>query len=105
MAALCHSRPLNRVVVCIVRPSCDTGTVSYEVRDNRERSRYELFADGARIGIADYRVRGDVVVIPHTEIDRDKRGHGLGAILVAGALDDIKSAGRSVVAQCWYVAE
>ena len=80
-------------------------TVLHEVRDNRARARYELFVDGQLVGIADYRVEGEVVVLPHTEIVRARRGRGLGALLVRGALDDVRAAGRSVVAQCWFVAE
>jgi predicted GNAT family acetyltransferase len=79
--------------------------MSNEVRDNPVHSRYELYVDGELVGIADYRVQGDVVVMPHTQIDRDRRGNGLGAELVKGALDDIRASGRTVVAQCWYVAE
>jgi predicted GNAT family acetyltransferase len=80
-------------------------TVSNEVRDNAERSRYELVVDGQLVGIADYQVNGDHVVVPHTEIDADKRGQGLGAVLVKGALDDLRAKGRTVIPQCWYVAE
>jgi hypothetical protein len=79
--------------------------VSNEVRHNPDRSRYELFVDGKLVGIAVYRVHGDVIVIPHTEIDRAKRGQGLGAELLKGTLDDIRASGRTVVAECWYVAE
>ena len=78
--------------------------VSKEVRHNPDRSRYELFVDDELVGIADYLVQGDVIVLPHTEIDRDKRGQGLGAILVQGTLDKIRSTGRTVVPQCSYVA-
>ena len=73
--------------------------------DNPARSRYELRIDGELIGIADYTVEGDVVVIPHTEIERDRRGHGWGAVLVKGVLDDLRSRGRTVVPRCWFVAE
>jgi uncharacterized protein len=76
-----------------------------EVRHNEARSRYEILADGELAGVADYAVRGDVVVLPHTEIDRARRGHGLGAELVQFALDDIRSSGRSVVPACWFVAQ
>jgi predicted GNAT family acetyltransferase len=81
------------------------GAVSSDVRDNADRSRYELLIDGELVGIADYRVTGDQVVIPHTEIAGPKRGQGLGAVLVRGALDDLMAKGKSVVPQCWYVAE
>ncbi len=76
-----------------------------EVRHNPARSRYELFVDGDLVGIADYRLQDDAVVIPHTEIERARRGRGLGAILVRGALDDVQRKGSTVVPQCWFVAE
>ena len=76
-----------------------------EVRNNPERSRYELAIDDELVGIADYRVMGDVVVFPHTEIDPSRRRQGLGAQLVKYALDDVRANNRRADAQCWYVAE
>lgn len=75
------------------------------VRHVPERSRYELLVDGELLGVADYHARGDVLVFPHTEIARARRGEGLGAVLVRGALDDVRAAGRRVVPSCWYVAQ
>jgi predicted GNAT family acetyltransferase len=68
-------------------------------------NRYELVEDGVVIGFAEYQVRGDAVVLPHTVIDPDRRGEGLGAVLVQGALDDVRPAGRTVVPACWYVRQ
>jgi predicted GNAT family acetyltransferase len=79
--------------------------VPVDVRRNPERSRYELFVEGALVGIADYEVAGDAVVFPHTAIDHDQRGQGLGAELVRAALDDVSTSGRKVVPRCWYVAD
>jgi predicted GNAT family acetyltransferase len=79
--------------------------MSNEVRHNAEASRYELYVDGELAGIADYTITGDRIVFPHTEIDPSRRGQGLGAELVRGALDDVKPRGRAVVPRCWYVAE
>jgi predicted GNAT family acetyltransferase len=45
------------------------------------------------------------VVFDHTLIDPDRRGEGLGAVLVQGALDDVRTTGRRVVPVCWYVAQ
>jgi predicted GNAT family acetyltransferase len=75
------------------------------VRRNAEQSRYELLLDGEVAGIADYEVVGDRIVFPHTEIRASLRNRGLGAELVRGALDDVRSRGHQVVAQCWYVAQ
>ena len=76
-----------------------------DVRRNDEHSRYELIVDGKVVGLADYRVDGDRVIFPHTEVDPMMRGHGLGAELVQAALEDVRSSGRSIVPACWYVAQ
>jgi predicted GNAT family acetyltransferase len=76
-----------------------------EVRRNDAEQRYEIVVDGMVAGIADFRLDGETVVLPHTEIDASRRGQGLGAILVQGALDDIRDSGRTVVPVCWYVAK
>ena len=81
------------------------GFMASEVRNNAAASRYELFVDDELVGVADYAVAGDRVVFPHTEIARARRGKGLGAVLVKGALDDVRPTGRAVVPRCWYVAE
>ncbi len=79
--------------------------MEHEVRRVDERGRYELYVDGRFAGYADFRVDGDRVVMPRTVIDARRRGRGLGALLVQGALADIRSTGRKVVPTCWYVAE
>lgn len=76
-----------------------------EVRNNADRSRYELFLDGELIGVCEYRVDGDKIVFPHTVINATHRGRGFGEILVQAALDDVRPDGRAVVPQCWFVAE
>lgn len=78
--------------------------VPHPVEDNVELSRFEIKDDGRVVGIADYRVRDDLVVIPHTEVDPARQGAGLGAELVQAALDAIREGGRRVVPQCSYVA-
>lgn len=75
------------------------------VQRNDEGRRYELIVDGQLVGVADYRVDGDDVILPHTEIEAGRRGQGLGAILVQGALDDVRAQGRTVIPTCWYVRE
>ncbi len=77
------------------------------VRDNPERSRYELSRDGELVGYADYRADPTAgrVVMPHTVIAPRERGGGLGAVLVRHALDDVRAKGWTVVPACWYVAE
>jgi len=76
-----------------------------DIRNNEERSRYELIDHDRVVGIADYIVRGESVVLPHTEVAQELRGRGLGAILVRAALEDVRRSGRTVVPACWFVAE
>jgi uncharacterized protein len=79
--------------------------MSHRVQHNADRSRYELFVDGQLAGLADYERRQDgVLVFPHTEIDSARRGQGLGASLVRGALDDVRASQRVVEPRCWFVA-
>lgn len=75
-----------------------------EVRDNPERSRYELRDDGHLVGFAEYHERDGVFVFPHTVITEHRRGAGYGATLVRGALDDARRRGWRIVAQCPFVA-
>lgn len=79
--------------------------MAHEVVRNDAQSRYELLVDGQLAGIADFTLQGDKAVLPHTEIDPRRRGQGLGAVLVQGALDDLRHAGRTVIPACWYVAQ
>jgi predicted GNAT family acetyltransferase len=78
--------------------------VPHHLEDNEELSRYELIEDGHVLAVADYRVVGDVVVVPYTEVDPALRGNGVGAVLVQATLDAIREDGHRVVPQCWYVA-
>jgi uncharacterized protein len=79
--------------------------MAVEVRKNEAMSRYELFVDGDLVGVADYSLSGDRVVMPHTEIVPPRRGEGLADILVGQALEDLRATGRSVVPMCWYVSQ
>lgn len=79
-------------------PTGDPGIV-----DNDEASRYELHIDDELIGVVDYSRRGDLVVMPHVEIDPAHGGQGLGHRLVRAALDDVRSRGEKVRPLCPFV--
>ena len=82
-----------------------TDSTSRQVRRAEDRSRYELVEDGSVVGYADFRPQGGAVLLPHTVIDPGRRGQGLGAELVRGTLDDLRTRGERVIPACWYVAE
>jgi uncharacterized protein len=76
-----------------------------EVRDNPAEHRYELTVDGRVAGIATYRLRGDVVVVTHSEVDPEYRGHGYASELARGTLDRLREAGVKVVPMCPFFAK
>ncbi|HEY5173099.1 MAG TPA: GNAT family N-acetyltransferase [Acidimicrobiia bacterium] len=74
-----------------------------EVRDNRDRSRYELLVDGEVAGFVQYNMRGGRLLLVHTEVDEARAGHGLAGILVSGALDDVRRRRLCIVPVCPFV--
>lgn len=80
-----------------------THTVDY----NAEKQRYEITVDGALAGLTEAfpsPTDADVLVFPHTKIFDEFEGQGLGGKLVSAALDDVRSQGKKIVAECPYVA-
>ncbi len=77
------------------------------VTDNSDRSRYEVFSDGALAGFADYEIRPespDVIAFTHTETDPAFAGQGLAKVLATAALDASRAQGRAVLPFCGYIA-
>ena len=75
-----------------------------DVRDNVERSRYELEVSG-EIAVADYRRQGDTLLITHTHTPPALRGQGIAARLVAGMLTDVRARGLKITPLCSYVVD
>lgn len=75
-----------------------------ELKKNEEKSRYEILLNGQVVGFAEYRLVGDAIMLPHTEVDEGHEGEGLGSQLAKFALDDVKSAGKQVIPMCPFIA-
>jgi uncharacterized protein len=73
------------------------------VVDNPDGRRYELWLGETLAGFIDYRTEPGTVMLLHTEVDPAFEGQGLGARLVAGALDDLRSRGLKLVPLCPFV--
>lgn len=78
---------------------------SVAVRHAPELRRYEGVLEGQVVGAAEYRRTGECIVMHHTFTDPAYRGRGIAAVVVAGALDDIRLRGLRVEPVCWYVAQ
>lgn len=72
------------------------------VRDNAERSRFELPLDG-HTAFSEYRRQGDVLTIMHTEVPPALNGRGIGSALVRGMLGIVRQNGWKVVPRCPFV--
>ncbi|MGL5928916.1 MAG: GNAT family N-acetyltransferase [Dermatophilaceae bacterium] len=64
-----------------------------EVVRNEQERRWEARVDGQLAGFARYRLRGDVVVFTHTEVDPAFEGRGVGGAVARAALDEIEATG------------
>jgi hypothetical protein len=74
-----------------------------DIVHNASASRFETRVDGL-LCVADYRVRGDTMIMPHTEVPAALRGRGIAASLVAAALGWAREQGLKVDPRCSYVA-
>jgi predicted GNAT family acetyltransferase len=72
---------------------------------NSELSRYEIYSDGQLAGFADFKMRGTTMVFPHTEIDPNFGGKGLGSALIEYALDDAAAKKLIVAPYCPFVSK
>ena len=72
------------------------------VVNNKAHHRYELTVDGY-LAATYYKMSGDVITFVHTEVPPELGGKGIGSKLVKGALDQVRSEGLTVVAECPFV--
>ena len=73
------------------------------VTDNPDERRYEARAGAEVIGFIDYRLAPGLIRLLHAEVDQEVEGEGVGSLLVARALDDIRRRGLKVVPLCPFV--
>jgi len=69
------------------------------VRDNTERHRFELEADG-HVAFANYKRADGVLTMLHTEVPKELEGRGIGSALIRGVLDTARRKGLKVNPVC-----
>ena len=74
-----------------------------EVKDNPSANRYEVWEDGRLAGFTVYHSHKDRVAFVHTETEPAFAGRGLGKVLAAGALDDVRTKGLGVLPFCAFI--
>lgn len=78
--------------------------MSVAVADQPDAERYELIAEGERIGFVTYRLQPGVIAFLQAEVNPAHEREGWGSRLVAGALDDARTRGLKVRPVCPFVA-
>jgi uncharacterized protein len=73
-----------------------------DVVNNRAQQRYELAVDG-HIAATYYELANGVITFVHTEVPPELGGKGIGSKLIKGALDQVRTDGLGVIAQCPFV--
>ena len=75
-----------------------------EVRDAKERSRYEILVDTTFAGFTHYLHQEGALVFDHTVIKEEFGGQGLASKLVRATLEDVRAHHLRIVPLCEYVA-
>lgn len=73
------------------------------VTDNTSMSRYEIRVGKELAGFVDYRLRGGVIDLVHTEVDSRFQGAGLAGRLAQASLDDARARHLAVLPTCPYI--
>jgi predicted GNAT family acetyltransferase len=76
------------------------------VEDNPQESRYEARIGDRVVGIAEYELTDDrgPIVFTHTEVIEELEGKGIAGKLAQSALEDVRSRGLRLVADCPYIS-
>ncbi len=70
-----------------------------QVRDNREAEQFEITVDG-KLAYLVYERTPDTMLLIHTEVPSELRGHHLGEMLVKASLDAAAAEGLRIIALC-----
>lgn len=73
------------------------------VVDVPERGRFEVRVGDRVVGLASYHVDGDVMTLPHTEVDPSMSGRGIGTALVHDVLAAARERRLQVLPYCSFV--
>lgn len=83
----------------------DIGTSNIKVELNEAENRYDIIVDGQLAGFTEYRETDAEIAFTHTETLEQFAGQGVGRDLVAGALADAVTHGKTLVPYCPFVAK
>lgn len=75
-------------------------TIDFE--DGGDNGRYVYRADGLEAELTLTKAGDDRIIIDHTGVPDAFRGQGIGAKLVARAVEDARAGGKTIIPQCRF---
>ena len=79
-------------------------TAPLTVRDNPDRSRFEIDLGDGSVAIAEYTLPAGKIMFTHTEVPEAHEGKGIGTTLIRFALDAARERGLKVIPICPFFA-
>ena len=79
--------------------------MAFTVILDETKNQYQLLDEQTQIGVADFHLENQEMVLDHTLVDPKYSGQGLGEKLIFFALDDLLAKKCKVVPRCWFVAK
>ena len=75
---------------------------NYTLIDNKEQNRFE-FHIGDQVAVADYRVSGNEILLPHVGVPKALEGQGIASALVLAVLKNIEGRELKLIPLCPFV--
>lgn len=98
-----HPESLDRIINdALNSTSADADACSVKVKHNPASQRFEVSFGGDDSGQLIYRQEGNTLYLTHAQVPANRRGEGLGAMLMEHCLDAIEKLGYKVVPVCSY---
>jgi len=77
-----------------------------QVRHDSQNNRYELYLEGARVGLMDYVIDDGEISLTHAEVNPNQQGKNLAAVLLRESLASIREIGNlKVIPICSYTVK
>ena len=74
----------------------------YTLVDNQQQNRYE-FQIGEHTAVADYRIQGNEISMPHVGVPKELEGQGIASALVLAVFKNIEERKLKLIPLCPFV--
>lgn len=79
-------------------------TTDLDITDNLAENRYEVRVGDELLGLAEYELEENRIIVVHSEVKPAAQGKGVGGRLARHILDDVRTRNLSVLPECPFIA-